>query len=509
MNNTPDDDNNPESDDDFVGVGAAVPTRLRIFPWWPEDLSVTLDSIGGGKVQFSKTGAPESFADTLDLTLNRAGLWTYIYVMGKMGPADDRGAYASDEWDDTEIVAYASPGGNGQKVTVPNVDVVVHKSSPDTYKIPSILADDPNAKLHFVTVKGMGDVVLEAKIQASTEDMRNKIRDNLTWTTTANVPLIVKDRLQVSFSADQARMVPIQIKIGNEVAREIVGWVVWAEPEGKVRVYDFVNFNKSVGYGIHGRVAMRWIIAPYYPRDPYKADATVYSIWDDRHDIPDLRGPNTTPVPGSGQVHAVSGTDLRKGADSKWDVSRQWTAVIENPDGLTRQEMAAFSKTSLTAAYFTGQPALRTIPVRYPSDPVIGNDDASTLYEDNNPYDDYSKDLSVTLSVTPQGEVLNVMTVQKRDNKFWGTLASLDAPQTGIVHDVGDPNDTFVQAWNFKEFVRIELGGTWYRISSDYENQWYFFYSARKYPGGILGWGEWRDNEGRPSSHSDGQYNLP
>ena len=103
VNNTSDD----EDEDDIIAVGGLVPTRVRIFPWWSADFTTTLETEGVGTLQFSKS--EENFTDTLDLSLNRAGLWSHIYVTTKEGPEEDPTAYTSQDPNDTYIVAHGSP----------------------------------------------------------------------------------------------------------------------------------------------------------------------------------------------------------------------------------------------------------------------------------------------------------------------------------------------------------------------------------------------------------------
>ncbi|MEW6358558.1 MAG: hypothetical protein AB1696_19645 [Planctomycetota bacterium] len=76
--------NNTETeDDDIIMVGDRVPVRARIFPWWPTDRAIELSSEGAGRFEFSRTES--GFADTLSLTLSRAGTWTRFYATGKEG----------------------------------------------------------------------------------------------------------------------------------------------------------------------------------------------------------------------------------------------------------------------------------------------------------------------------------------------------------------------------------------------------------------------------------------
>jgi hypothetical protein len=87
----------------------------------------------------------------------------------------------------------------------------------------------------------------------------------------------------------------------------------------------------------------------------------------------------------------------------------------------------------------------------YPADDVEGNDDAASADEDTNPYDQGAG--------TPgQGTR--------------GTLRAHDA-QSRVFRDAndhsgnppGEDGDTYRIHAHFREFVRVQLGGTWYRCS--------------------------------------------
>ena len=49
-----------------------------------------------------------------------------------------------------------------------------------------------------------------------------------------------------------------------------------------------------------------------------------------------------------------------------------------------------------------------------------------------------------------------------------GKLTGYDSPGVGIAHAAGVNGDTFEWRLHFKEFTRLEIDGTWFRISDDY-----------------------------------------
>ena len=75
--------------------------------------------------------------------------------------------------------------------------------------------------------------------------------------------------------------------------------------------------------------------------------------------------------------------------------------------------------------------------VAYPTDEVIGNDDGAPDYEDNNPY-----------------ESPNV-----------GDLTDEDLPEEKFLYSELNVGDTIELRIQFVQFARLELNGTWHRIS--------------------------------------------
>ncbi|MEW6359821.1 MAG: hypothetical protein AB1696_26020, partial [Planctomycetota bacterium] len=178
VNNTPDDENDPESDDDFVGVGAAVPTRLRIFPWWPDDITLTVDSAGEGKLEFSQDGA--TFADTLPLTFSKVGLWSHIYVSTKEGPEDNPGAYTNAEANDTYITVHASETKKKEDVNGFTLEIRPLMAGTSEYRPAQIMADtdwEGSAYLPYDTLNEMQKA--EIKVIAKSPGYESWLRGKL------------------------------------------------------------------------------------------------------------------------------------------------------------------------------------------------------------------------------------------------------------------------------------------------------------------------------------------
>jgi hypothetical protein len=103
-----------------------------------------------------------------------------------------------------------------------------------------------------------------------------------------------------------------------------------------------------------------------------------------------------------------------------------------------------------------GQPAVETIPENYPSDPAEGNDDTTTGDEKNDPYNNA------------------------------GQLTSEDTVRASMLTSTGSDGDTFARKYQYTEFVRLNIGDKWYRVSDG--KLWKIHYNFRK-AGGI-----WQDD---------------
>ncbi|MCZ7591947.1 MAG: hypothetical protein M5U15_07225 [Kiritimatiellae bacterium] len=95
-------------------------------------------------------------------------------------------------------------------------------------------------------------------------------------------------------------------------------------------------------------------------------------------------------------------------------------------------------------------PCWYTDILTYPASDVVGNDDASTGDEDDDPY---------TASDTKK-------------------LKSTDQPTSGAKHTAANLNDTLELRLHFREFARLELDSVWYRMSDFFE--WRFHQNLKK-----------------------------
>jgi hypothetical protein len=154
-------------------------------------------------------------------------------------------------------------------------------------------------------------------------------------------------------------------------------------------------------------------------------EATIHpaSILTDA-DRPRLDGPNDSDPPGG--THIPTGNPLAGGADHHWDFSRKSRTRLINPNGIPLNSLVVPGDTAAANI-------LNNAPWDYPSTWEEGNDDASPLDENNDPYA--------------------------------GPMTSHDGPGLLISHSGGADGDTFERRLHFREFVRLEINRRWWVIS--------------------------------------------
>jgi hypothetical protein len=284
----------------------------------------------------------------------------------------------------------------GDRIVIPGMVSAV--TAVGATRIP---ADGNPTITHFVTPKKPGTVILTATVSPDTPTTRAQV----TWEGATAVP---GNPLQATVSANAAAKHVVKVKVAGRVELELRVWVVWATittTDVPITVTDPTTINAGKqGALITGGFNFVHRIAP----------ATIITD----SDRPNLRGANTVGPPGGN--HPLFGVPLSRGANRKWDNTRQIRAKIVNP-------------AAIPAADFLQPPAVN-IP-NYPANDVEGNDDRSPNEETNDPY--------------TNGGVLN----------------GFDSPNDGVAHSAGRDGDTYEYRLHFREFARLELAGVWHRIS--------------------------------------------
>ena len=232
--------------------------------------------------------------------------------------------------------------------------------------------------------------------------------------------------LQATVSKSAATKHIIQITSGGAVLKELRVWVVWAEittTQVAILYHEPVAINApgtDIGASIDGGYAFTHTIQPA-------------SIITDTN-RPNFSGSKTTNPPGGN--HPIFGDPLADGADMKWDNSRQIRAKIINPNNISDADRL--------------QPPVPASGISYPSNEVEGNDDSTNEEETNDPYNA-------------------------------DVLTGVDLASEGIKHTAGSNGNTFELRLHFKEFTRLEIEGTWHRIS-DYK-LWRIHFKFKKVNG--------------------------
>lgn len=258
--------------------------------------------------------------------------------------------------------------------------------------------------IHFVTPKGGSgaNVTLTATISPDTTDARGRIDWEGATESTSNP-------LEATVSKSAAGKNVVKIKYTNSAGsvttlKELRVWVVWASVSGSVGTSPAVT---AVNDGSGRREGTR--VEASYSSTVSIDPATIISD----ADRPALSGANTVNPPGGNNA---AGQPLSGGADMKWDVSRR----------IARTMTVTAANPALTLSALD-------VNISFPSDAAVGNDDAGTSDENNNPYS--------------------------------GAMTSVDAPARTFRLQGGNVGQTYRNQTSFQEFVRLELGGAWVVIS--------------------------------------------
>jgi hypothetical protein len=283
---------------------------------------------------------------------------------------------------------------------------------------------------HFVTPQAAGKFV---ELKAVLQDGAGPFEDHFKWSPAPAAGSDVQpvegkpDHVKVKREAAKKIVIRVLRETDFSIACRLNVWVVWST------IAETRQSNATV---IHARVTPK--VGEKQPGTAVQATwqfvATIQpaSIVDTTADIPNLAGDASAAVPNGHKKHILTGDKLAGGAKLKWDISRQVRVRIKSPTVGTN------SFASPGGAIFDGLPAANKVVENFPESDVEGNDDAGTSDEDNDPY------------TSAVGHLLNVDPVS--------IPVVIDA--AGAVDDVIEVHAQFV------EFVRLEIGSTWYRISA-------------------------------------------
>ena len=254
-----------------------------------------------------------------------------------------------------------------------NATITVDAADTKTHIIPSVLPPASNPRQHFVTAKGIGDIILKANFDSPVDnDKISWISSNPDIDASLTFPASGTDNSTAKISRNLANGMHtvVSLFVDGHIVKQINVWVVWtvgvATP---TRAGDNINVTFNPGNTvIEGGFNFLYEI---FPHEIIPTAAT--------DDVPDLTGANTTAppnVPAGEAGVSKAGQDLSGGVIAKWDVTRRIKRNVLNPNGIVIPPANIF--------FFSGFP-------NFPADSLAGNDDTATSDEDDDPYTDPDK----------------------------------------------------------------------------------------------------------------------
>ena len=312
------------------------------------------------------------------------------------------------------------PGGGAANrraevfVEIAVTNLVVQATDPNTHKIQSNLC--PAGLEHFCCVKNTGPILLEAELSPN---VTGNAGTRLTWEVTGGgaitTPGVGTDARTASLSSAAAGKFPIQLKWDGTVVRNAVVWVIWSN-------VTVTATRAPTTPPTPGALVITAGIDHSFRIDPPQIITDA--------DRPALDGFRSAAVPGAALTHVASANPLGGGACSKWDGSRQIRIRVLNPHLYTPAQLVA-----APGHIWAGQPVANTVPENYPANDAQGNDDSNVLDENDDSYCN------------------------------GGVVTATDDPQVPLANSTGANGDTFEMRMHFREFLRVNLGTTWYRAS--------------------------------------------
>lgn len=295
-----------------------------------------------------------------------------------------------------------------------------------------------------MTAKGDGNVVLQAIFEPVGHT------DGVTWEAdgaTITAPGVDGDVSTARLSRASTGKIPVRIKRNGRTLREGVIWVVWAtlnEAKPTISTGDTsgTTADNTTGPGAYVAVSAGRFTARVAPTEIF-TDA----------DRPDLAGSNSGKVPGADVRHVISNNPLSGGADQKWDMSRRIRIRLLNKEVRSPEDHP-----KVDGRLWDGVHYYCSIPEDYSAIETIGNDDVSTADEENDPYD------------------------AKNPGKLVGGDTTI---RWTMRHSVGTCDNRCGTRVHFGEFVRVQAGDLWLRISDFADWKVHFLFEKVD--------GQWRD----------------
>lgn len=329
-------------------------------------------------------------------------------------------------------------------------------------KIPVQVSGVSAAEIRPWQINGQGQPLLDGNNQP-VPSPDQKIE--WVWSPSEAAQIDTSDPTLLLVDRQAARHIEIQVRPKNQPAApaaKLHVWVVWCGMTAKNTRMDYSEIggvdlgiwsSRQPGFNAYMPAAgIEWIATI----EPAELITGV--------EIPDLEQQLRFPPPGSKKrgVPDLGDEDATGSGFTSWDVSRQI-------------RMRAFKGANLNAigASDADDPSGYHAPQDYPENTVEGNDDSDSKDEDDNPYDDSE----------PGAEI--------------GKLKSFDYPSQLVADNrrapkgpanSGENGDRLHVYLNFREFVRLMIGGKWHRVSD--HHHWRHHYKIMRQNG------EWNKEPG-------------
>lgn len=298
--------------------------------------------------------------------------------------------------------------------------ITIHTDDKKTHLIPSSLPATQKPKKHFVTVRGSGNIILNVTFDQPVNATRVKwVSDNPDLP--VNFPGPGGDNFTATISRDifkgSKAMIGVTVD-GYGVGEKLFVWVVWAAPlaADMIKLPFELSILPTLTF-VTQTFMIKYSIQP----------AEMINEQMDQHDLPDLRGANTTPVPNVDDTDTgvfAKGDDLSGGAINKWDGSVRLKCKGSHP-----------------GIFLNG--GFDDIHPNYPSSELVGNFDTNASVIEGNPY----------------------------SNADLGGLGKIYGDTTigySVARNLGSFHDIMGTKIHIQQFARLELDGHWYVISSSF-----------------------------------------
>ena len=304
---------------------------------------------------------------------------------------------------------------------------------------------------HFVSPK-KSDEIPDLYVKLTVEGISETLFQKLyVWSgdgeEVAGQPL--KRQVKRDATGDGPFVVTIKDKASGKIADKMNVWIVWAT--GAPALNPAPEFNQS-GYVCRyerkeaSPISFKFTIAPH-------------KLIEGLDDFPDLTGTKTADVPGKDNPHYSDPKKWGDGVTLKWDVTRQANITMNNPASIQPKDFADW--------YFPPRPRYLShnpfngILEPWPDDKLAGNDD-SFRHRGDEDDDPYKKPTYTDLPRKPlEHEIGEVTSVDSPLLPSPMAKNLLSHPPSHLARDT-----EFGWKFEFREFVRLQIGSKWYCVSN-------------------------------------------